>query len=352
MTKSIEDREMEACAWIAKIDGGSATSEDIQALRGWLQVHPENKRAFEMFSSDFIAVRDLLSTVGEAVLDLEAASNPSNSFAGWLKTAKRNWGLMATGGALAASLIWGSFMLPGGFMDSVIPKTESPVFYASNVGEQETIQLADGSTVMLNTDTELSVEYTPYERRVQLVKGEAVFNVAKDPNRPFRVHSNRTVVQAIGTVFSVKSVKGKVELLVEEGIVEMTANAVAKVSIDLNNSIELSEKRRVTSGSYAVFESETDKLTEIKDIALVERRMSWRKGMLTFDNEPLREIVEEYNRYSGRRIVVEDPALQEIAIGGTFPIGQTDAFLDALEQGFGIAVQHRDDQTIYLTSSN
>ncbi len=352
MTKSIEDREMEACAWIAKIDGGSATSEDIQALRDWIREHPENKRAFEMFSSDFIAVRDLLSTVGEAVLDLEATSNTTNSFVGWLKAAKRNWGLMATGGALAASLIWGSLMISSGWIDSVIPKSESRVFYASNIGEQESIQLADGSTVMLNTDTELSVEYTAYERRVQLVKGEAVFNVAKDPNRPFRVHSNRTVVQAIGTVFSVKSVKGKVELLVEEGVVEMTANAVAKVSIDLNNTIELSEKRRVTSGSYAVFESDTDKLTEIKDIALVERRMSWRKGMLTFDNEPLEDIVEEYNRYIGQQIVIDDPSLLDISIGGTFPIGRTDALLDALEQGFGVEVQYRDNQNIHLVSAN
>ncbi len=350
---NVEDRELEACTWIAKIDGGEFDSNDLQNLRNWIEEHPDNKAAFEQFSSDFISVRDLLSTVGEAVHDLEDSANKSGTFAGLVKSAQRNWGMMATGGAIAASLIWATLLF--GSVDlSLVPATDinkTPIFYASKIGEKETVILADGSSVTLNTNTHLAVEYTPYERRVQLMQGEAVFNVAKDANRPFRVHTNRTVVQAIGTIFSVKSMNGKVELLVEEGIVELTANAVAEHTKEIDKS-KLSEKKRVSSGGYSVFESKTDTLVHVKDEALVQRRMSWRSGMLTFDNDPLSEIVKEYNRYIEQKIVIDDPSLLALPIGGAFPIGQTDALLDALAQGFGVKTEYRDDQTIHLVRAN
>lgn len=350
MNKTIADRELEACAWIAKIDGGAATSEDIAKLKAWILEHPENKRAFELFSADFVAVRDLLSTVGEAVHDLEDAAKRAGTFSGWIRAAKQNWSVMGVGGAVVASLVWGVVIMTA-------PRTElapadhlnqTPIYYASNIGQFETIELEDGSSVMLNTDTEISVEYTPYERRVQLVQGEAVFDVAKDPNRPFRVHTNRAVVKAVGTIFSVKSVGGTVELMVEEGLVEFTSNTIAELT-EHKEEANLSDSRLVSSGSYTKFESETETLIEKTDVAFVERRMAWRSGVLRFDSEPLSEVVSEYNRYITQKIIIDDPELLQLPVAGAFPIGKTRALIDALEQGFGVKIHYQDDDTIRLT---
>ncbi len=354
LSKTFEDRELEACTWIAKIDSGLATSEDISALREWILEHPENKQAFESFSADFIAVRDLLSTVGEAVHDIENTKKNSESFLGWIVDTVRDWKVWGAGGVVAASLAWAVFV--GGGSGILLPSDGvegAPVYYASNVGQRETVQLADGSSLMLNTNTEVSVEYTPYERRVHLVKGEAVFSVAKDPNRPFRVHTNRAVVKAIGTVFSVKSLEGKVELLVEEGIVEFTANAISEKfeSVESLEPEKLSESLLVSSGGYTVFESATKKITEHTNVVeLVERRMAWRSGMLRFESDPLIEVVEEYNRYIDYEIVIDDPSLEVLPVAGAFPIGEMDAFIDALGQGFGVQAVYGDDQTIRLTN--
>ncbi len=349
LNKTYEDRELEACTWIAKIDGGSATPEDLDALKAWLSEHPENKQAFEPLLADFMSIRDLLSTVGEAVHDLEDAASHTTALGRWFASAKRNWGLMGIGGAALASIVW-VMLVVGVFGNGLFlgPWSDAPVYYASKVGGLETIKLDDGSTIILNTNTEVSVEYSPIERRVHLVKGEAIFNVAKDADRPFRVHTNKTIVKALGTVFSVRSLEGNVELLVEEGLVEFTANTLSD-SFESVTESHLSESLLVSSGGYTTFESKTKKIIEQANVVeLVERRMAWRSGMLQFESDPLREVVREYNRYIDQKIIIDDPALNTLAIAGAFPIGETEAFIDALEKGFGVKTVYLDDNTIRL----
>src|SRR5690606_14686343 len=117
--------------------------------------------------------------------------------------------------AAAASVV----ILAGALLLVFVPTR--PQVYSTGIGEQRTVKLADGSIVHLNTDSSLRVEYSPATREVHLVEGEALFVVAKEPARPFRVEAGQTTVQALGTQFNVYRRAGGIEVSVIEGAVRV-----------------------------------------------------------------------------------------------------------------------------------
>jgi len=219
--------------------------------------------------------------------------------------------------------------------------TSSAPDYKTPVGGTASVPVADGSQVTLNTNSAIRVSLSTTERHVQLDQGEAYFEVAKDPARPFVVSAGSKRVVAVGTKFSVRRLGNDIRVSVTEGKVRIEEEpflAGAQESMSL-----------VAAGNVASTQ-EGSILVQRESLAEVEESLSWRNGYLTFREDTLRDAVAEVNRYNSRKIVIEDPAVGIIRLSGKFRTTEYEAFVRLLEGGFPIHAQ-RLDHKIILTSS-
>jgi transmembrane sensor len=222
--------------------------------------------------------------------------------------------------------------------------------YATQVGELQTLQLADRSFARLNTNTLVEIDYRLNERRVRLIKGEALFDVAKDPDRPFVVYAGANTVRAVGTRFAVRISQQDVEVLVSEGDVELTGAASGGSGPTrpvLISSLRPRQAARIETDAAAG----TPVHIETIEPREVIRRLSWATGVLEFDGEPLAQVIDEVSRYTPLRIQIGDPSLRELPVGGRFRIGDTQALFDVLENGFSATVI-RDGDVVTITRNS
>jgi transmembrane sensor len=208
--------------------------------------------------------------------------------------------------------------------------------YVSGVGELRQVSLADGSSMTLNTDTEARVRFSNSAREIQLTRGEAHFEVAKDPVRPFVVRSDGLTVTAIGTAFSVRADRGRVDVTVTEGVVEL-------VQADTTSAVVAEPHRRVSANQRAIVTAARP--VEVRPIEHeeAERRLAWRAGMVAFNGEPLAEAVAEVNRHNRRRIVIEDPALAGRPVIGMFRANDIETFAHTAAAAMGGRVVEEGD---------
>jgi transmembrane sensor len=207
--------------------------------------------------------------------------------------------------------------------------------YRTQIGALATLPLSDGSKVTLNTDSEIHVAVTPSERRVKLDQGEAFFEVAKDAARPFIVEIADKRVVAVGTQFSVRRDNDDIRVLVTDG----------RVRIERPGTSSTAAQTQLAAGSEART-TQTAVLVDQPAPAQVEQLLSWRTGYIIFRDTALADAVVEFNRYSARKIVIEDPAIAGIRIGGNFRSDNAKAFLWLLQSGFPIHVEQRSDRII------
>jgi transmembrane sensor len=221
--------------------------------------------------------------------------------------------------------------------------------YGTVIGQRQTIALSDGSSIELNTDSQVQVAYSKHWRRIHLLRGEALFSVTHDPNRAFEVYAADSVVRAVGTAFTVHLEGHEVDVTVTKGIVDLAEAG------DTHNSTRLLPPRlgRLTAGQTATLGNGSlhpvvQQLTEPE----LKRRMAWREGYLVFSGEPLSEVVEQMNRFSPVTLEIGDPELASVAIGGRFGIGDLNAVLDVLRTNFGIQSHQVDERHIRLESGH
>jgi len=207
--------------------------------------------------------------------------------------------------------------------------------YRTQIGAITTVPLSDGSKVTLNTDSQIHVELNPTMRRVKLDQGEAFFEVSKDAARPFVVEIADKRVIAVGTQFSVRRDHNDIRVLVTEG----------RVSIEHRGIASKAAQTQLAAGSEART-SQTAVLIDQPAPAQVEQLLSWRTGYIIFRDTALADAVADFNRYSARKIFIEDPAIAGIRIGGNFRSGDADAFLWLLQSGFPINVEQRSDRIV------
>jgi transmembrane sensor len=211
--------------------------------------------------------------------------------------------------------------------------------YATQVGGFERLMLADGSMVELDTDSRIRVQMSNGRRPVALLRGPAHFKVARDAQRPFEVEAGATIVRALGTAFSLHlRERDRVELLVTEGRVAVL------------EGVELEEATPVlAAGEAALIQPSQSSVRPVKiGLQDMKRQLSWTQGRLVFEGETLQEAVSELNRYNPRTLVIADPAIANIRVGGSFQPTDPESFVTALERSFGIAVQSADAKEIRL----
>ena len=210
-----------------------------------------------------------------------------------------------------------------------------PTRYVSGIGEVRRISLEDGSTLLLNTATEVAVELTQRQRTIHLVRGEALFEVARDKARPFVVVANDTAVRAVGTAFVVRLESSQVEVTVTEGVVEVAPLAAAPVGANIESESLTRRLKRVTATERVVIAAARTPQISTLPPGEAQRALAWREGEVSFDGESLATAVAEINRHNRRQIVVEDPALAAKPIIGVFraadPVGFSAAAAVALK---------------------
>ena len=343
--------EEEAAAWLIKLDGDQPPSAEIMAaFRQWRGLSALHASTFERYCQYW----NNEAVLAELAIPLQSRSTSSAANSRFIAAYFAPLRRFAAAGMVAFTLLVGlSVTLQNGWGGP--ERGLAQVTYQTVVGEQQQQILADGSVVLLNTDTRLTVEYTEQHRKIILLQGEAHFEVESEPGRPFEVYAGSGMVRAVGTAFSVHLAEKDIEVLVSEGKVDLTdvapeplINKGARlVGVPVNDVVP-ERLGSLEAGQSAVFHS--GKINNLQTLAAPElqRQQSWRSGVLTFKGDPLSQVVLEINRYTPATVEIIDPALNTIKIGGRFKVADIGGVFEVLETKFGIQVSRLNDERIQL----
>jgi len=327
-----QDIESTASEWLVRLE--TAPSEEIRAeFDRWLESDPRHKAAYLRLERGWRRadrlknLRPLDGAVNENVLDtFPQGQEPGQPQADEPPAVSRRTPWIAAAAALAVIAIGPVMWFVGSHMGWQTYKTQ--------LGGLERISLEDGSTATLNTNTQLRVRLTKERREIILDRGEALFSVAHDPHRPFDVKAAETIVRAVGTSFSVRlHDHTQVDVIVKEGRVaidppddSLNLKLAQSVPLPQMSTLAAGETVRVRARKLDVQKIDTDDMT---------RKLAWTQGRLWFDRVTLAEAVAEFNRYNRRQLVIDDPGIAGLRIGGAFDATDLDSFVAALGT-FGI----------------
>lgn len=337
-----QNLDSEAIKWIVKLDGQRLSAEEFDRFRSWHDKSAAHAAAF----------RDAAATWGNLdILSELRLLRPANQNAPWWRTVPRR--LTETIGRhmrrpqfAAAALLILAIAGAGYFIHQ--PRERAPDVYNTAIGSHKVVALADGSSITLNTDSRIEILFSDDRRTVRLVKGEAHFDVAPDRSRPFEVHAGHNIVRAVGTAFTVELKPDLVEVNVTEGKVQLAALRRENVHDDNQAETPLA---LIRSGQSARFTDEIETIASF-DSAEMDRRLAWRSGALVFRGEALEDVIREVSRYTTTEIIILDPEIRQLKIGGYYKTGETDAMLQALETSFGVSVQRVNPELVYLSGSS
>jgi transmembrane sensor len=200
-----------------------------------------------------------------------------------------------------------------------------PDQFATNVGEQRSVPLADGSRVTLNTASKIEVRLQAGHRVVQLLQGEALFEVAHDAQRPFDVHAGNVVVRAVGTQFDIDRRATRTAVTVVEGRVAMIAAELHTGNLPV-----------LSAGDRVVVDSAGPGALE-HNVNLSEA-IAWTQHQLVFHHRPLGEVADEFNRYNVGRVEIRSSSLREQEVTGTFRSNDVASFVAVLAGIPGVEV--------------
>jgi transmembrane sensor len=309
----------EAERWYARLKAANCLASERLEFQRWHST-PAHAAAFAATEARWQSLQKLqghaeFEALSRRILDETARPAPH-----------RRWGL------LAASLL--IVMLGSGAalwsMSELIPPA---LAYTTGLGERSSIKLGDGSLLLLNTATELQASVNARTRRVTLRTGEALFDIARDETRPFTVVAGDGDVTALGTQFQVRNEGDQVSVTLVEGrVVVHRQNTGERVQL------EPGEQARFAIGKAGVTLRRVDP-------ALVT---SWSTGRLRFRATPLKEVLDEVNRYSSVKISIGDPVLASVRVSGTFESGDSESVLAALQTLLGVKVVPRGDERLLL----
>jgi len=205
--------------------------------------------------------------------------------------------------------------------------------YATDIGEQRAVELEDGSVIHVNTHSKVEVDYSAAVRDVRLLDGEALFKVAHDSARPFRVHVARNTIQAIGTQFNVYRQDNHTTVAVLEGLIQISADASRNAP------------RRVAAGERALIEP--DGTVSIATAGDIVRATSWRQRRLTFRGNTLAEIAIEFNRYNrSSQLVVEGEQLRGREFTANFDADDPESLVEFLKSYKDIAIEKHGNEVL------
>ena len=222
-------------------------------------------------------------------------------------------------------------------------KVEATPYYTA-AGEQRLVRLSDGSIVELGSDSGIAVRYSTGERALELLRGQAVFTVAKNPNRPFVVRAGSGSVTAIGTVFNVRRDAGDIRVRVLEGTVAVRPQSEGAAVVE--GDAAASAVALVTAGSQTSYGEEGTMMAVVS--ADVHADLAWRTGVLTLVNRELSDVIQEVNRFVQNEVAIGDSSIGDFRFTGTVYPDRIDEWLEGLTQGYPVKVVRVAGRTILL----
>ena len=293
-----ERAEQQAAAWYARLNSREVAQSDLEDFRLWRQ-SPGNRSAYAAVEDQWRRMGGLEGDPQVRGALLQALSRPASGRP-WFATRAFGFGAAGLAGLIAVVAI--GYVA---FVQGVV---------ATGVGEQRSVQLADGSRVRLDTSTRIAVHFDGRSRRVELARGQAFFDVAHDASRPFFVVAGPTTVRAVGTRFDVRRDGDQVRATLVEGVVQVSGGRAVR------STWTLKPGQQIVTNAHSSAPRSVD----------VTTATSWTTGHIVFEGVPLGAAIDEINRYSRRRVTLDDPALQGVAVSGVFDSGDTDAFVSAV----------------------
>lgn len=337
--RSKEERYDEASLWIERLSEGLDPEEKAE-LQAWLSNDSANQALLEKMARLWDKM-DSLSRLSALVPQPAAPVEPDSNHRSYIALAAS----MVL--ALSVLLFWNASFDSGNPSQTVQRPVES--FYETVIGEQQVHVLEDGTQITLNTGSRVGVRYTGDARLLHLESGEVHVQVAKDPQRPLGVLAGGRIIQAVGTAFNVEIKPDReIELVVTEGTVrvgeqpESTKVTTRNVKIVLPSSATV-----ITAGQELVMGGESEVVKPLSE-AEIEVKLSWRKGNLIFRGEPLAEVVQEVERYTGVEFVFVDENLKAVHVSGFFKAGDVEGMLAVLKENFDIEFQQESENRVLL----
>lgn len=323
-----------AAYWVMRLDAPDCTPADRAAFEKW-------RAARKSHANAYAAARRGLAVVDQHLGSGELAALGERVFE---ETRRSRWtGYRWAGAGLAACVLIGiSLHREIAFEPDVAVLPHLDPTFETAVGERSTVVLPDDSIVTLNTDTLLEVRFAEGSdvRRVVLQRGQAHFDVETDP-RPFEVLAGGRRIEALGTAFDVRlDTELGVLVTLLEGSVAIDGDGVRHAVEDSQSSGSDAPSNAgpvpptvLQAGEQLIARPDEPQQVVAVD---VERVVGWREGRLVFRDDPLREVVREINRYSTRKLYIDDERLEDIQIGGVFKAGSTESFVAAVEEFYPV----------------
>lgn len=319
----VETAELEAGAWHSRLGEHPVTTEMIEEFFAW-RAEPKNAEAYRRVEKAWAATGKIANTqTARDAVDAALSRRASKSRQAMTPLRWMGVGILAAAAVLAVV---------------IAPWAQGGSILSTHVGEQRLVQLVDGSTVRLDTDTRIKVRYARDERIIDLQRGQALFTVASDHARPFIVVADDTRVRAVGTVFDVRRTGKDVSVTLVEGVVEVEGGRDKLQSSP--ERMTAGQQRRRSDGRIS---------TATVDI---EAATSWADGRIVLRNTPLEVAVSEVNRYLTDKIVLDAPRLRAVGVNGVFRTGDRDAFVSTAAEVLDLDVVPGADGAVRLTERN
>ncbi len=329
---------MQALEWFMAHRSGALSEAQRQEFIDWLRASPAHAR-------EYLEITGLVKDVGGAVKAIatpaeelvasaraeqdtvqflptfspEDASSPNRS-----NVRKAGW----HGMRLSAAILAVAAVVTIAFASLWL---QDRTAYSTAHAEQRSWRMPDGSTVHLNSNSEIKLKFDAQRREVELLRGQALFQVAKDAQRPFWVHAGDAVVKAVGTEFDVYRQASRTLISVVEGRVAVWR--LPDSLADRNSGVDESVSEPVAqldSGQQAHVTREATVVSE--RAADVRKTVAWLQRQVIFDHDPLGAAVDEFNRYAELQIRIDDPSLRAVEISGIFSAYDAEAFIRFLER--------------------
>jgi transmembrane sensor len=342
----------EAAEWLVRNRGGAVSEEDCTDFIAWLRASPLH---IEEYLKSAVVWRDLQSSPTAMDFDIDAlireaaAESDRGVPSAWNPaqgkppsgTPRRRPGLLTAIAAGVALVLVGVLWMGRDGQRFGLPKT-----FETGRGELRSWLLPDNTEVELNANTAITVRYTARERLVTVERGQALFQVAHESLRRFRVTAGATGVIAVGTKFDVLRqgaatlvtvVEGKVAVYTGEAPAPGPRAALPSQAV----AVSAGSQARITTGSRS------PRLAMVN----VQQATAWAQRQIVFDQRPLGEVAGEFSRYSDVPIVVQSDTLRALPISGVFSAYDTASFLSFLTRLDGVTVERRADRILVLADN-
>ena len=310
-----EQVRAEAAAWVAQLHDEQRSPYLEARVHAWLGESEDHRRAFNRMTH----VWERSGLIQMRARSAASAARP-----------KRRWQVTPRAVALAAALGLAGIALVTFWRDNAV---------VTGVGQQQVRLLQDGTRVVLNTDTRIEVNYDERARRVQLIRGEAWFDVSKRPNWPFVVSVDGQEIRALGTSFIVRHDDS------QNLSVTLVEGRISVAPIARKEEVRSQAPQILAPGQRLVISRNRAPTVDRPELT---RITAWERGRVDFEDAPLGDAAREMNRYSRTHIDIADPAIAQLRIGGVFRAGDSDEFVRIVTAAFGLRAERSGD-TIMLS---